>query len=132
MASARLACDACRAAGHGGLTYWEFPDYDHFAVTYRVAGLLTEVGSLISARSRLRECMLDALHGAGIDIVSPTFMNTRALERDASVIPQPQAAIVTHEGVAAEEVAFEKATIEQMRDTLQVVAAQAHQRAEKA
>jgi hypothetical protein len=90
-----------------------------------VAGLLTDVGSLISARSRLRECMLDALHGAGIEIVSPTFMNTRAQERGAPVIPKPQAAIVTHEGIAAEEVAFEKAeeagSIEHLRDELRAV-----------
>ncbi|MEJ2274148.1 MAG: mechanosensitive ion channel family protein [Woeseiaceae bacterium] len=38
-----------------------------FSVTYRVAGLLEDVTSLISARSRLRAAMLDALHAADIE-----------------------------------------------------------------
>ena len=32
VASARLARDAYQAAGKGGLTYWEYPDHDHFMV----------------------------------------------------------------------------------------------------
>ena len=58
-----------------------------FAVTYRVAGLLEEVESLISARARLRKAALDALHSAGIEIVSPNFMNTRALDDRQHFIP---------------------------------------------
>ncbi len=113
-----------QAAQEAGLT----DDFVHvralgdFSVTYRVAGLLTDVNSLISARSRLRECMLDALHGAGIEIVSPTFMNTRALGPDRVVLPESEPAIVTHEGTVAEEVVFEKAeeaaSIEHLRDAL--------------
>ena len=53
-----------------------------FAVSYRVAGLLEDVQSLISARSDLRRAVLDALHAADIEIVSPSFMNTRALAED--------------------------------------------------
>ncbi len=48
-----------------------------FSVTYRVGGLLKDVSSFISARSELREEILDSLHKAKIEIVSPTFMNTR-------------------------------------------------------
>lgn len=99
-----------------------------FSVLYRAAGVLQDVDSLISTRSRLRECMLDALHGAGIEIVSPTFMNTRAQAADAAVIPQASPAIVTHDGVAAEEVAFEKAqeaaSIEHLHDELRALDAQ--------
>ena len=116
-----------QAAQDAGLT----DDFVHvralgdFSVNYRVAGLLTDVSSLISARSRLRECMLDALHGAGIEIVSPTFMNTRALGQGTAVIPQAEPAIVTHEGTVAEEIVFEKAdeaaSIEHLRDALRKV-----------
>jgi small-conductance mechanosensitive channel len=58
-----------------------------FSITYRVAGLLCEVKQILTVRSRLREKMLDALHGAGIEIVSPSFMNTRALAADQLFIP---------------------------------------------
>jgi hypothetical protein len=116
-----------QAAGDAGLEdgFVHVRELGDFSVLYRVAGLLKDVRNLISARSELRGCMLDALHGAGIEIVSPTFMNTRAMERGAPVIPPPQVSIVTPEGVAAEDVAFEKAeeaaTIEQMRDSLHEV-----------
>jgi hypothetical protein len=43
---------------------------------------------LISAESKLRENMLDALHGAGIEIVSPTFMNQRQLSTGQVFIPE--------------------------------------------
>ena len=113
-----------QAAADAGLTdgFVHVRELGDFSVLYRVAGLLKDVSSLISARSRLRECMLDALHGAGIEIVSPTYMNTRALAPDAPVIPQETPVIVTQEGVAAEEVAFEKAdaaaSIQELQDEL--------------
>jgi len=53
-----------------------------FSVTYRAAGMLEEVKHIISIRSKLRAMMLDGLHRAGIEIVSPNFMNTRALQPD--------------------------------------------------
>jgi hypothetical protein len=81
-----------------------------FSVTYRAAGLLEDVQSLLSARSKLLECMLDGLHGAGIEIVSPTFMNTRAYEPEARVLPsKAQERKRPMEAVQAEEVAFDKA-----------------------
>ncbi len=58
-----------------------------FSVTYRVAGLLTEVKQLITSRSRLREMMLDKLHAEGIEIVSPTYMHTRAIDLAMRVVP---------------------------------------------
>ncbi|MEQ8262417.1 mechanosensitive ion channel domain-containing protein [Pseudohaliea sp.] len=82
----------------------------NFSVTYRAAGLLEDVQSLLSARSQLHECMLDALHGAGIEIVSPTFMNTRAYEPGALVLPpEAKEGKRPSEHVQAEEVAFDKA-----------------------
>lgn len=53
-------------------------DLGDFAVTYRISGFLENVKQLLPSRSKLREKMLDALHEAGIEIVSPTFMYTRA------------------------------------------------------
>jgi small-conductance mechanosensitive channel len=59
-----------------------------FSITYQTAGFLEEVKYLISAESELRECMLDALHRAGIEIVSPTFMNQRQLAAERVFIPE--------------------------------------------
>ena len=58
-----------------------------FSVTYRVAGLLGEARQLITARSNLRKAVMDALHGGGVEIVSPTFMNTRAFDPDRHFKP---------------------------------------------
>lgn len=82
-----------------------------FSVVYRVAGLLEDGKSLISARSRLHEAMLDALHEAGIEIVSPNFMNTRALSPDRPIIPERPAPGPAAETPAptAEDIAFDKA-----------------------
>ncbi|RZO83347.1 MAG: mechanosensitive ion channel [Oceanococcus sp.] len=61
-----------------------------FSVLYRIAGRLDDVSSLITARSRLRACMLDTLHDAGVEIVSPTFMNQRPQTDGQKAIPRPE------------------------------------------
>ncbi len=48
-----------------------------FSIVYRVHGLLQDVKSIVSARSRLTGHVIDSLHQAGIEIVSPNFMNQR-------------------------------------------------------
>lgn len=58
-----------------------------FSVTYRVAGFLTNVKLLLTARSDLRKNVLDVLHAHGVEIVSPAFMNQRRLPEDGKVIP---------------------------------------------
>jgi len=58
-----------------------------YSVTYRVAGLLTELKRLIATRRKLRGYILDELHGAGIEIVSPRFMNQRVLDANRHFIP---------------------------------------------
>lgn len=61
-----------------------------FSVTYKVAGVLENAKHLISTRSKLREEMLDALHEAGIEIVSPTFMYTRQQSASDHVMSSTQ------------------------------------------
>lgn len=96
-----------------------------FSVTYQVAGLLRDVTSLISARSRLRICVLDALHSAGIEIVSPNFMNTRALDPQTAVIPAATPTSESELENRAEEIAFDKAeeaaSIEKIRAAIEAV-----------
>jgi small-conductance mechanosensitive channel len=67
---------------------------DH-SVVYRVCGFLAEVRTLVSARSRLAGAVLDALHDADIEIVSPNFMNQRVLAPDARILPPTPAAGAT-------------------------------------
>lgn len=81
-----------------------------FSIVYRVSGLLVDVSQLITARSRLRECMLDALHGADIEIVSPSFMNQRQLDPTSAVVPGPRLSPSSDSaGTTAEVLAFDKA-----------------------
>jgi len=63
-------------------------DLGDFSVSYRIAGMLKEVKLLLTARSNLRKEVLDSLHGARIEIVSPNFMNQRPLKDGALVIPE--------------------------------------------
>ena len=115
-----------QAAGNTGLSdsFIHVRELGDFAVTYRIAGLLEDVKSLISARTKLREEMLDALHGAGIEIVSPTFMNTRPIGEDRIFIP-PLAQDTETSTVSHEEVAFDKAevaaSVEQVRKAIEAV-----------
>jgi len=82
-----------------------------FSITYQAAGFLEDVKYLISAESKLRACMLDALHEAGIEIVSPTFMNQRQL--DPAKVFIPKAALrklgPTVARIRPEELMFDKA-----------------------
>lgn len=59
----------------------------NYAVTYRVAGLLAETKQLVSARTRLHRAVLDVLHGAGVEIASPTLMSQRRLSEDSRLVP---------------------------------------------
>lgn len=80
-----------------------------FSVTYRAAGFLAEVKHLLSARSKLRECILDELHGAGIEIVSPHFMNQRQLAEGRRVLPPARPVVAAGTSGEAEEIIFDKA-----------------------
>ncbi len=88
-------------------------DLGDFSVTYRVAGFLSEVKQLLTARSNLRTWMLDTLHGDGIEIVSPTFMNQRPQPPGSAVRP-PESELrrrigALDEDPIPEELIFDKA-----------------------
>nr|HPQ42351.1 mechanosensitive ion channel [bacterium] len=87
-----------------------------FSVTYRISGLLRDTDRLITARSNLCRAVLDTLHGAGIEIMSPAFMNQRRRADDDSTIPEP---LVTRAQVPAdggEHVTFDKAEAAEQRE----------------
>ena len=120
----------CEAAAQAGLTdgFVHVRQMGDFSVTYRVAGLLEDVKSLISARSRLRAAVLDALHAAGIEIVSPNFMNTRVVADDKLFVPKPTRKVTPTQAMQAEDIAFDKAeeasSAEEIRRSIELVDAE--------
>jgi small-conductance mechanosensitive channel len=91
-----------------------------FSVTWRIAGMLPKVKRVITARSRLRKRVLDHLHGGGIEIVSPTFMNTRAFDPEKKFISRSAGirGVAETEDTAPEEMIFDKADEAATLDTL--------------
>lgn len=68
--------------------YVQILELGDFSVVYRIAGFLDKVKFLISMRSQLMGNVLDSLHEADIEIVSPSFMNQRPLKPDQVFIPK--------------------------------------------
>lgn len=105
------------AAEHAGLIdpFVFVLELGDFSITYQAAGFLEEVKYLISAESKLRACMLDSLHRAGIEIVSPTFMNQRQLKPEKTFIPEGSRAlkrkVAPAEESRPEERMFDKAEL---------------------
>ena len=66
--------------------YLQILNLGDFSVSYQISGLLKELNNLIDKRRDLRARTMDALHGANIEIVSPNFMNTRAIDKDQTFI----------------------------------------------
>ncbi len=82
---------------------------DH-AVTYRVAGMLPEDSKmLLVAESKLRQSILDVLHGAGIEIVSPSFMNQRQVGEQSHFVPTGGAVFPAPRPDEAVDVIFDEA-----------------------
>ncbi len=80
-----------------------------FSVTYMVAGFLEDIDRLLTTRSRLRCAVLDRLHDAKIEIVSPNFMNQRVLDPKQAVMP---ARVKPTPGGATQDVVDEEPTAE--------------------
>lgn len=119
-----ILCDAAASAGLKD-SFVHVRELGDFSVVYRVAGLLEDIQSLISARSKLRAAMLDALHAANVEIVSPNFMNTRALQKGKVFIPSPSRKRRQAAHASAEDLAFDKAedaaSLEKLRVQIQQV-----------
>lgn len=101
---------------------------DH-AVAYRVAGFLPDMRNLLTARSNLRKKAIEVLHGHGIEIASPTLMNTRPMDPERKIIPdhpvRHQRDRPTAPSAAPEERIFDKAVeaadLEQLHSELERV-----------
>jgi len=91
-----------------------------FSVTYKAAGILKDVKSLLGTRSRLRVEMIDALHAGGVEIVSPDIRSVRRFAEDKAFIPKPprHAEEVVAESVPV-DVVFDKAESAESEEMLQ-------------
>lgn len=110
------------AAERAGLQepFVQIMDLGDFSVTYRAAGFLTEVKHLLTVRSNLRAGMLATLHGAGVEIVSPSFMNQRRLgEQERVLPPRAVASTVSTADPVPEEKIFDKADQAEEHERLQ-------------
>lgn len=90
-----------------------------FSITYRVAGFLENVKHLLSARTRLRACVLDTLHSAGVEIVSPTFVNQRRPSEEVRVVPRGNTPAPAAPEVSPEATIFDKAERAESRARLE-------------
>ncbi|MDK2971927.1 MAG: hypothetical protein PWP23_1682 [Candidatus Sumerlaeota bacterium] len=106
------------AAREAGLDepFVQIVELGNFAITYRVNGLLVEVSSLLSTRSKLNRRILDTLHANGVEIVSPTFMNQRRLDESARFIPPVAREEAAPETTSPEQIVFDKAEQAEKRE----------------
>jgi small-conductance mechanosensitive channel len=91
-----------------------------FSVTYKVNGMLMDVKSLLTSRSKLYTSILDTLHREGIEIVSPNFMNQRPLKEGQEFIPQPIQSSRPEAEAQAEKMVFDKAEEAEKRELEQL------------
>lgn len=83
-----------------------------FSITYQVSGFLVEPKTLLTSRSKLNAKVLDTLHGAGIEIVSPNFARHISHPEQNRMIPvNVMRDSVTQQKTSAEDVAFAKANL---------------------
>ena len=83
-------------------------DLGDFSVTYRIAGLFTEVKQTVTCRSNLRKHVMDAPHRVGIQTVSPTFMSTRALDPHSYIRPTRAQPVAEKGARPPEAIMFDK------------------------
>jgi len=77
------------AAKEAGLTdpFVYVTSLGDFSVVYKVHGMLRDVKTILTGRSKLNAMILDMLHNAGIEIMSPTFVGQRQVN-DIQFIPK--------------------------------------------
>jgi len=103
-----LLLDAAREIGLED-PFVKIVELGNYAITYRISGLLTEIKGMLTTRSNFFETILDTLHGAGVEIVSPSFMNQRRLDNEVKVLPVLHHQAPSPDAPSSEEIVFDKA-----------------------
>ena len=108
------------AAKNAGLVdpFVEVVELGDFSISYRAAGFLTEIKHIITTRSNLRKSVLDSLHAAEIEIVSPTFMNQRQLSGTERFVPAAMRRTPTPVEQAPEARIFDKADAAEAKEKM--------------
>ena len=112
------------AASNAGLEdpYVHIIELGNYAVNYRVAGLLKDVERILTTRSELNRQILDVVHSAGLEIVSPSVTRHINLGPDTHILPETFVTPNKSASVEAEQIAFDKAraleTIESEKQNL--------------
>ncbi|XOV88435.1 MAG: mechanosensitive ion channel family protein [Pseudomonadota bacterium] len=103
-----------------------------FSVSYRVGGFSADVSRLLTAKSNLRKNILLVMHEAGIEIVSPNFMNQRVLAEGKLMIPRRYRENTSEPAEASpEDVIFDKADTAAEREMKKQELGLARQRVEE-
>jgi len=104
--------------------YVQIRNLGDFSVTYQVSAMLTDVNRLIDKRRELRGRTMDVLHEEGIEIVSPNFMNTRALDKGEVFIADVSEEVEsTSNSRSPDSIIFDKAekaaSVSKLRESLE-------------
>ncbi len=83
----------------------------NYAIEYRVSGLLSDVSTLVSKRTELRAQVVDHLHGAGIEVMTPSAMHQRPLSGPQIPARQTVAELPAIDAGRAERIMFDKADL---------------------
>jgi len=75
--------------------FMRITDLGDFSVSYRLTGFLKDIKNLLGTRSALRRAMLNSLHGAGIEIASPSIMIQRPIDNYQKILPLQNGTIET-------------------------------------
>jgi small conductance mechanosensitive channel len=112
-----------KAAKKTGLTdpYVHVLELGDYSVTYRVNGFLSEAKTLLTCRSNLNAAVLDTLHEAGIEIMSPAYARHMQQPIGRTQIPQPTRMKPSPESSMVEDVAFVKANQAEAHEALKEV-----------
>jgi small-conductance mechanosensitive channel len=121
----RIQIEECllNAASATGLTnpYVYITNLGDYSVVYKVHGFLEDSSKYLSTTSMLNANVLDALHEAQIEIVSPTFMNQKRVDEQL-FIPKVETEKPVEKQEAPEELIFAEAIkseeIEKKKDFL--------------
>ena len=95
-----------------------------FSVTYEVSGQLGDTKRFLASKSALHRAVLDTLHRAGVEIVSPTFMNQRQIKEGHAFIPEVEEPADPKRDRGPDSLVFDKADqVEKVEDLRQRLAA---------
>jgi len=103
-----LMLEAAAKAGLEG-PYVHIVELGDFSISYKVCGLLTDVESVLTARSELNRQLLNTLHQAGVEVASPTITRHITQSEDIRILPERTTPVAEENRVKAEEIVFDKA-----------------------